>query len=323
MILITGGAGYIGSHCTLDLVKAGFECVVLDSLSEGHKEALQTDNFAQADLSKIDQIRAVFDKYPIKAVIHFAAYCYVGESVTNPEKYYYNNVVNTLNLLQVMKENNVKNIVFSSTCATYGNPKYTPIDEKHPQNPINPYGTTKLMIEKILQDYDKAYGLKYIALRYFNASGADNQAEIGESHLIETHLIPLVLQVAQQKRDSIKIFGEDYDTPDGTCVRDYIHVNDLAQAHRLAVKKLLEGSKSDYYNLGIGKGYSVKEIIEVSEKVTGKKINKEIADRREGDPPVLLADNKKAKTELGWKPEFTEIEDIITTAWNWETNKKY
>jgi len=323
MILITGGAGYIGSHCTLDFIRAGYECVVLDNLSEGHEEALQTKNFCKVDLSKSDEIREVFEKYPIKAVIHFAAFAYVGESVENPQKYYYNNVVNTLNLLSVMLENNVKKIVFSSTCATYGNPEYMPLDEKHPQDPINPYGNTKFVIEKILRDYDKAYGLKYIALRYFNAAGADVEANIGESHRIETHLIPLVLQTALGKRESIKVFGDDYDTPDGTCIRDYIHVNDLAKAHRLAIEKLLAGEESDIFNLGTGKGNSVKEIIDVSEKITGKSINKIITERREGDPPVLTADNKKAKQELGWNPEYTEIEDIIKTAWTWELNRRY
>ncbi len=323
MILITGGAGYIGSHCAFDFSKSSHDYVVLDNLCYGHQEAVFTKNFCKTDLSNIDEIRQVFKKYPIKAVIHFAAFAYVGESVENPQKYYYNNVVNTLNLLNVMLENNVKKIVFSSTCATYGNPKYTPIDEKHPQNPINPYGATKLMIERILKDYDYAYDLKYIALRYFNASGAEEEASIGESHSPETHLIPLVLQTALGKRNCIKVFGNNYETPDGTCIRDYIHVNDLALAHRLAVDNLLNGTDSDIYNLGIGNGYSVKEIIEVSEKVTGKSINKEFVERREGDPPILLADNKKAKHELGWNPKFTEIEDIIQTAWNWELNRRY
>ncbi|MEI8388695.1 MAG: UDP-glucose 4-epimerase GalE [bacterium] len=343
MILITGGAGYIGSHCTLDLIRAGYECVVIDNLSYGHPEAIQqiadkgsmNDEsllkqpcFCKVDLKNIDEIKEVFKKYPIKAVIHFAAFAYVGESVENPQKYYYNNVVNTLNLLSVMLENNVKKIVFSSTCATYGNPEYVPIDEKHPQSPINPYGTTKLMIEKILKDYDSAYELKYIALRYFNASGADdggqlNAVNIGESHSPETHLIPLVLQTALGQRDCIKVFGDDYDTPDGTCIRDYIHVNDLAKAHRLALEKLIKEEKSNFYNLGTGKGFSVKEVIEKSEKITGKLINKQISERREGDPPVLIADNKKVKQELGWNPEYTEIEDIIKTAWNWELNRKY
>lgn len=323
MILIVGGAGYIGSHCTLEFLKSGYECVVLDNLSEGHKEAVKTENFCNVDLSNIDEIRDVFRKYPIKAVIHFAASCYVGESVTDPQKYYYNNLVNTLNLLQVMIEKDVKNIVFSSTCATYGNPKYTPIDEKHPQNPINPYGNTKLMIETVLKDYDRAYGLKYVALRYFNASGSDNAANIGESHGIETHLIPLVLKAALGKNKNLKIFGDDYETPDGTCIRDYIHVNDLAKAHRLAIEKLFKTSQSDFYNLGTGKGFSVKEIIDVSEKITGKEILAEIAPKREGDPPILVASNEKAKNELGWIPEYTDIEKIIESAWFWEKNRRY
>jgi len=328
MILIAGGAGYIGSHCTLDFIRAGYDCAVLDNLSEGHKEALQTDNFYKTDLSNPDAIREVFKKHSIKAVIHFAAYAYVGESVINPQKYYYNNVVNTLNLLRVMLEHNVKNIVFSSTCATYGNPQYTPIDESHPQNPINPYGMTKLMIEKILKDYNRAYGLNYTALRYFNAAGADPTVRIGESHNLETHLIPLVLRTAKGEIDSIKVFGTDYDTPDGTCIRDYIHVNDLSKAHRLAVEQLLTGEgsaeeKNNFYNLGIGKGYSVKEIIEVCEKVVGRSINKEYVERREGDPPVLVAANSKARGKLGWEPEFTDIHDIIRTAWEWEQNRLY
>lgn len=323
MILITGGAGYIGSHCTLELKRAGYDCVVLDNLSEGHQEAIQSENFCKADLGDVEQIRAVFKKYPIDAVIHFAASCYVGESVTDPQKYYNNNVVSTLNLLRVMLEFDVKKIVFSSSCATYGNPLYTPLDEKHSQNPINPYGTTKLMVEKVLQDYDRGYGLKYMALRYFNASGADNEAKIGESHDPETHLIPLVLEVATGKRESIKIFGDDYETPDGTCIRDYIHVNDLSSAHRLALKKLLNGEDSDCFNLGIGKGFSVKEIINISKEIIGKAIKSEIADRREGDPPVLYANNEKAKSKLGWEPAFTKIEDIISTAWNWEQNRRY
>ena len=323
MILVAGGAGYIGSHCTLDLQRAGYDCVVLDNLSEGHREAVQTEHFCQADLADVEQTREVFRKYPIEAVIHFAAHCYVGESVTNPQKYYYNNVVNTLNLLQVMLEFGVKKIVFSSTCATYGNPVYTPIDEKHPQSPINPYGMTKLMIEKIFQDYDRAYGLKYTALRYFNAAGADNEANIGESHDPETHLIPLVLEVAAGKRECIKVFGDDYETPDGTCIRDYIHVNDLSSAHRLAVRKLLDGGSSNFYNLGIGKGFSVKEIIDITREITGKSIKQEIVARREGDPPILYANNIKAKTELGWEPKFTRIDDIISTAWYWEQNRRY
>jgi len=323
MILITGGAGYIGSHCTLEMQRAGYDCVVLDNLSEGHKEAVQTENFCLADLKNPDEIREVFKKYDIEAVIHFAASCYVGESAINPEKYYYNNVVTTLNLLGAMKECGVKNIVFSSTCATYGNPEYTPIDEKHPQNPINVYGRTKLVMEGILKDYDRAYGIKHMALRYFNAAGADSAANIGESHDPETHLVPLVLQAAAGRRESIKVFGNDYETPDGTCIRDYIHVKDLSSAHRLAVEKLLSGGESGFYNLGTGQGHSVSEIIKSCEKVTGQTVKQEFAPRREGDPAVLYADNKKAKNELGWQPEFLEIDDIILTAWNWEKNRRY
>jgi UDP-glucose 4-epimerase len=323
MILIAGGAGYIGSHCTLEFIRNNYDCVVFDNLSEGHKESLQSENFFCGDLSNKDDIKKVFEQYPIDGVIHFAASCYVGVSVTDPQSYYYNNVVNTLNLLSVMLEKNVKRIVFSSTCATYGNPEYMPLDESHPQKPINPYGKTKLMIENILQDYDRAYGLKYMALRYFNASGADPNSNIGESHSPETHLIPLVLQTALGKRDSIKVFGTDYKTPDGTCIRDYIHVNDLSKAHRLAYESLVSNNKSNYYNLGTGKGNSVKEIIEVSEKITGKKIKTEFEDRREGDPPILVASNSKAKNELGWNPDFEDISDIIMSAWNWEKYRRY
>lgn len=323
MLLITGGAGYIGSHCFVDFAKAGYDCIILDNLSKGHEEAIPASSLYKADLSSIDSLREIFKKYPLEAVVHFAADCYVGESVLDPQKYYYNNFVNTLNLLKVMKENNVSKFVFSSSCATYGNPLYTPIDEKHPQNPINPYGKTKLMIEQVLQDYSRAYDFKYMLLRYFNASGANNEKNIGESHNPETHLIPLVLEAAAGKRDSIKIFGNDYDTHDGTCIRDYIHVNDLAKAHRLALEKLLNGENSNFYNLGIGKGYSVNEIIEISEKITGKSINKEITSRREGDPPVLVASNEKARTELKWNPDFVDIEDIIKSAWHWEQNRFY
>lgn len=322
-ILVTGGAGYIGSHCVLGLMKNGFECVVLDNLSEGHKKAVKCPDFIQGDLANLNDIQKVFDKHKIDAVVHFAAYAYVGESVQNPQKYYYNNVVNTLNLLKIMLENNVKNIVFSSTCATYGNPQYMPIDEKHPQNPINPYGYTKLVIENILKDYNKAYKLNYIILRYFNASGADESTQIGESHNIETHLIPLVLKVATGEKQDIKIFGNDYDTPDGTCIRDYIHVNDLSLAHRLAIEKLLKEKISGIYNLGTGRGYSVKEVIGACEKITGQKIAQIITQRREGDPPILYASNDKAKKELGWSFEYTNINDIIKTAWQWEKNKLF
>jgi len=321
MLLIMGGAGYIGSHTTKHLLDNNYECVVADNLIYGHKEAIDKRAvFINADLTDKDSLREIFKNYKIDAVVHFAAFAYVGESVKEPQKYYKNNVVGTINLLEVMKEFGVDKIVFSSTCATYGEPNYTPIDEKHPQKPINPYGKTKLMIESIFEDYKKAYGLKYIALRYFNAAGASADCTIGESHTPETHLIPLVLQ-AIKNRTAVKVFGTDYDTPDGTCIRDYIHVEDLALAHRLAVETL--DKYSGYINLGTGVGTSVKEIIDASERVSGKRCKVEYADRRAGDPAKLYADNKKAKEILGWNPKYMNIEDTIRTALEWEINRKY
>lgn len=322
-ILVAGGAGYIGSHTAKLLEKSGYDIVVLDNLVYGHREAVFTSNFEQVDLADKQALDKVFKKYKIDAVIHFAAYAYVGESVTNPQKYYHNNVVNTLNLLDAMVENGVKNIVFSSTCATYGNPQYTPIDEKHPQFPINPYGRTKLIMEQIMADYEIAYGLKYIALRYFNAAGADSESQIGESHDPETHLIPLALKAIKGEIPQLTIFGTDYDTPDGTCIRDYIHVDDLADAHILAVEKLFKEKTSYCINLGTGIGTSVKEIIDATEDVTGKKVPCILGDRRAGDPPRLYAANEMAKKVLNWNPKYTDIKDIIKTAWNWEQNKKF
>ena len=321
MILIVGGAGYIGSEINKELVNAGYQTVVFDSLVSGHKEAVKWGEFVQGDLSNLDDIRTVFNKYKIEAVLDFAAFIEVGESVLNPQKYYYNNLVNTLNLLQVMKEFEVNKIIFSSTAATFGEPKYTPIDEVHPQWPINPYGWTKLMIERVFSDYDVAYGLKYVALRYFNACGASDEADIGENHNPESHLIPLVLDAAIGKRENIKIFGTDYPTPDGTCVRDYIHVVDLASAHLLALKHLLNGGESKQYNLGNGKGFSVREVIEAVKKVTGKSFQVLEVERRPGDPPVLVASSEKIKNELGWEPKYTEIEAIVATAWKWHQKK--
>jgi UDP-glucose 4-epimerase len=255
--------------------------------------------------------------------MHFSAYAYVGESVTNPEKYYKNNVSATINLLSVMLKYKVKNFIFSSSCATYGNPVYIPIDEKHPQNPVNPYGATKLMVERILADYSKAYGLKYISLRYFNAAGAHPDSSIGESHRIETHIIPLVLKTLTKERESVSVFSTDYDTPDGTCVRDYIHVCDLAIAHRVALEKVLSGKESYCINLGTGKGTSVRELITACEDVTGLKVPVVYDERRPGDPPELVAASRLAKETLGWEPEYRDIHDIIRTAWNWEKSKKY
>lgn len=261
MILITGGAGYIGSHANRLLNQKNYQTVVYDNLVYGHKEAVKWGEFILGDLNDIDQLRLLFSKYSIKAVMHFAAFAYVGESVEDPEKYYLNNVSGTLNILKVMREFNCKYFVFSSTCATYGEPIYIPIDEEHPQNPINPYGKSKLMVEQLLKDYSEAYDFKYVSLRYFNAAGADLHEEIGESHNPETHLIPLILDVVAGKKDDIKVYGTDYTTSDGSAIRDYIHVTDLANAHILAMDYLLKGGKSDYFNLGNGNGHSVSEVI--------------------------------------------------------------
>lgn len=321
-ILVTGGAGYIGSHTVKYLLENDYNVVVVDNLVYGHREAVLTKNFEQIDLADKPALDKVFKKNKLDAVIHFAAFTYVGESVTTPQKYYWNNVVNTLNLLDTMMENGVKNIVFSSTCATYGNPQYTPIDEKHPQNPINPYGKTKLMMEQIMADYETAYDLKYAALRYFNAAGADVQGELGEVHEPETHLIPLVLKAIKGEIPQITVFGTDYDTADGTCIRDYIHVEDLADAHMRAVEKLFETQKSYCINLGTGIGTSVKEIINAAEKVTGKKVPVVYGERRAGDPAKLYASSQKAKEILNWNPKYTDIHEIIKTAWLFEQTKE-
>jgi UDP-glucose 4-epimerase len=323
MILIVGGAGYIGSHTNKLLNEKGYETVVYDNLVYGHVDAVKWGEFVLGDLNDLQQLRLVFSKYNITAVMHFAAYAYVGESVDNPEKYYENNVSNTLNVLKVMREFSCKYFVFSSTCATYGDPQYLPIDEVHPQNPINPYGQTKLMVEKILKDYSKAYDINYVSLRYFNASGADMDAEIGESHDPETHLIPLILDVALGKRDNIKVFGTDYDTEDGSAIRDYIHVTDLAEAHILAFEYLKNSGSSDVFNLGNGDGYSVLEVIDVVRKVTNTEINVILTERRSGDPAKLVGNPDKAHKTLGWKPKFFELEKIISSAWIWHTNRKY
>ena len=316
-VLVTGGAGYIGSHCCKALSQRGFNPITIDNLVYGHKHFVKWGEFFKGDVGNAAHLKKCFSRYKIEALMHFAAYAYVGESVENPLKYYENNVRNTLELLRTALENDVKYIVFSSTCATYGEPQRIPIDEDHPLSPINPYGRTKRMIEEILTDYQAAFGLNYMSLRYFNAAGADPDAEVGEDHHPETHLIPLVLDVAAGKRPVIKVFGTDYQTPDGTCIRDYIHVTDLAQAHLLALERLLDGAGSDVYNLGNGQGFSVLEVIERAKKIAGKTIAAEIADRRPGDPPVLIASNEKAVKELGWKPQYADLDDIIGTAWKW------
>ncbi|MCM3567353.1 UDP-glucose 4-epimerase GalE [Neobacillus mesonae] len=323
MILVVGGAGYIGSHLVKELVETE-EVVVLDNLSTGHRAAV--DNraiFVKGDLGNVDDLLMVFRSYPIKAVMHFAANSLVGESVVDPLKYYENNVASTVMLLKVMKRFKVKNFIFSSTAATYGIPNVDIIDETTQTAPINPYGRSKLMVEQILADFSKAYGLKYVVLRYFNAAGAHKSAAIGESHDPETHLIPIILQHLLGTREQISVFGSDYETEDGTCIRDYIHVTDLASAHILALKALLNGEKSaETYNLGNGLGFSVKEVIETCEKVTGLKANVVMADRRPGDPARLVASSQKIFNELGWKAE-RNLEQIIADAWNWHQNQKY
>ena len=317
MILIVGGAGYIGSHANKELTRRGYKTLILDNLIYGHQESVQWGEFIDGDLGDTAKLREIFTQYKIEAVMHFAAFAYVGESVTDPKKYYLNNVVNTLNLLNVMLEFGIKKFIFSSTCATYGNPVEIPITEAHPQNPINPYGQSKLMVEKILEDYSHAYGLSYVALRYFNAAGADVETEIGEDHDPETHLIPLVLDVALGKRENISVFGSDYETKDGTAVRDYIHVTDLADAHILALEYLNKGNASTIFNLGNGLGYSVQEVIDVAKEVTKKEISTVYSDRREGDPAVLIGSAEKAKEILGWDPQFPDLKSIIETAWKW------
>ena len=321
-ILVIGGAGYIGSHMVRMLAKQGYNPVVFDNLSKGHREAVANYPFELGDLGDKARLTEVFKKYGIEAVMHFAAFAEVGESVKEPSKYYHNNVAKVLDLLDALVENDIKYFVFSSTAATFGEPIRPKIDESHPQNPINPYGNTKLMVEKILADFDTAYGLKATALRYFNASGADDSGEIGESHNPETHLIPIVLQAAAGKRASIKMFGTDYPTPDGTCVRDYVHVNDLARAHILALEKMFKDNVSERFNLGSGNGFSVAEIVKEAKRITCIDFTVEKAPRRDGDPAVLVADSAKAERILGWKPQYN-LTRIIETAWNWEQHRKY
>jgi len=323
MILVVGGAGYIGSHINKLLNQQGYETVVFDNLVYGHREAVKWGALEIGDLSDKDRIEEVFEKYRIEAVFHFAAYAYVGESVTNPSKYYHNNVANTLNLLDVMVKHDVKYIVFSSTCATYGVPNEVPITENMPQNPINPYGASKKMVERVLADYHNAYGLNYGCLRYFNAAGADPDGEIGESHEPETHLIPLVLAAAAGDRENIKVFGTDYPTRDGSCIRDYIHVTDLADAHKRAMDYLKNGGESTCMNLGNCIGNSVLEVIEAAKEVTGKEIPVVLDDRRAGDPPALVGSAKKAEDVLGWKPQYGDIKVILKHAWDWYCNKEY
>lgn len=320
-ILVLGGAGYIGSHTALELVRAGREVVVADSLVTGFRSAVpEKARFYHGDIRDFDFLDDLFHREKIDAVIHFAAYSLVGESVTNPLKYYDNNLYGTKVLLEAMVKNNVKKIVFSSTAATYGEPENIPILESDRTCPTNPYGETKLAMEKMFKWTAEAHGLRYVSLRYFNACGADESGKIGEAHNTETHLIPLILQVPNGKRESISIYGTDYDTPDGTCIRDYIHVTDLASAHILAVQYLENGGESDIFNLGNGVGYSVREVIDTARKITGHAIPAVETPRRAGDPARLVASSEKAKKILGWKPVHDSLEEIIASAWNWHKN---
>lgn len=322
-ILVTGGAGYIGSHFVNLLASKNIDVVVIDNLCRGHKEAVHSNAvFEKYDILDFENLYKALSFHKPDAVVHFAAFAYVGESVENPHLYYNNNVIGSFNLIKACKEVGVNKFIFSSTCSIYGNPEKIPISEDQKSNPINPYANTKLIIEKILNDFDVAYGMKYISLRYFNAAGADPSGLIGESHLPEPHLIPIVLETALQKRETVLVFGNDYSTNDGTCIRDYIHVNDLADAHLKAIDYLYKVGDSQVINLGTGIGNSVLDIINRAINITGKKINYRIVERRAGDPAVLVADFRKAEKLLKWKPNFS-IDQIISTAWNWHRNPKY
>lgn len=320
-ILVTGGAGYIGSHACKALAKAGYTPIAYDNLVYGHECAVKWGPLEIGDIADRNRLDAVIKQYQPEAVMHFAAYAYVGESVRAPGKYYRNNVAGTLTLLEVMHDHQIDKLIFSSTCATYGIPEQVRITEDHPQQPINPYGMSKLMIEQILRDFDYAHGLRSISLRYFNAAGADPEGEIGESHDPETHLIPLILDAAAGIRPVISVFGDDYDTPDGTCIRDYIHVSDLADAHVLALRDLEKGAGTTAYNLGNGMGFSVREVIKAVEVVTKRSVPFEIGPQRAGDPPRLVGDASRAKDELWWRPQFTTLQEIIDTAFKWHSTK--
>ena len=321
-ILVVGGAGYIGSHMVKMLHDLGHKVITFDNLSSGFRDAVLGGEFVKGDLANISAIDQVFVQYKPDAVMHFASYIQVGESVQHPDKYYLNNFTNTLNLLNVMVKHGVMNFIFSSTAAVFGEPAYVPIDESHPKVPLNPYGRSKWMVEQVLADYERAYGLKSVCLRYFNAAGADPSGLLGERHEPETHLIPLVLQAISGKRPHISVFGRDYDTPDGTCIRDYIHIVDLCSAHLLALKQLAVDGISRRFNLGNGAGFSVQEVISVAEQVTGKKVTVIDGPRRDGDPARLVADATLAKNTLGWKPIYTDLATIIKHAWAWEVKSR-
>ncbi len=316
-ILVTGGAGYIGTHMVKALLEAGHAPVTLDNLSKGHRHLLPGGEFIQGDVGDGALLDRIFRTRPIDAVMHFAAFIEVGESVADPMKYYANNASATVCLLQAMLRNGIRRFIFSSSAAVYGEPQYTPIDEAHPCRPVSPYGDSKHFIETVLSHIDLAHGFRFVSLRYFNAAGADPSGAIGECHQPETHLIPLVLEAALGKRSGVKLFGTDYDTPDGTCLRDYIHVNDLVSAHLLALNHLMDGGASEVFNLGNSRGYSVRQVIETAARVTGRHIEVVEAGRRPGDPAVLVADAARIRRMLGWKPACEDLEQIVRTAWNW------
>ncbi len=316
-ILVVGGAGYIGSYMVKMLAQKGYWPIVLDNLSRGHRELVVAGELVEGDLFDEKLLEEIFTTNRIEAVFHFAALAYVGESMLQPSLYYKNNVCATWKLLDKMVQHGVNLFIFSSTCATYGEPQWLPLTEDHPQNPISPYGRTKLVIEWMLEDFRVAYGLKYINLRYFNAAGADPEGEVGEWHEPETHLIPNILLSLLRKSKSLEIYGNDYPTPDGTCIRDYIHIHDLCSAHMLALDYLLDGGEPASFNLGNGEGYSILDIIRATEKVTGMRVKYEYRDRRPGDPARLIGSAEKARKVLGWSPRYGDIETIIETAWNW------
>ena len=323
-ILVSGGAGYIGSHAVQALQNAGYDVVILDNLVYGHRDIVENVLKVEmifGDTSDRSLLDKIFTTHNITAVMHFAAYIFVGESVKDPRKYYHNNVVGTLTLLEAMLKASIKKFVFSSTAAIYGEPQTSPIPEDHPKNPINPYGASKRMIEQILADFEIAYDFKSVCFRYFNAAGAHPNSLTGEDHNPETHLIPLVLFAALGKRDSISIFGTDYNTPDGTCIRDYIHVCDLADDHVLGLEYLLNGGESDIFNLGNGNGFSVREVIETVKEVTGREFRVEERDRRPGDPPILVGSSEKARKVLGWSPKYPEVKEIVAHAWQWHQKR--
>lgn len=319
MILVTGGAGYIGSHTVRELRSRGYDVVVYDNLSTGHIESIGDALFVKGDLFDVELLKDTFKKYGVDSVIHFAAYSLVGESMINPLKYYKNNVSGTLCLLEAMTACDVKHLVFSSSAATYGDTGEDIITENSPQSPTSVYGMTKLMMERLMADFDRAYGMKYVALRYFNAAGAHADGDIGEDHNPESHLIPIIMQVLNGKREKLGIFGDDYPTFDGTCIRDYIHISDLADAHIKALESLRAGANSNFYNLGNGNGFSVKQVIETVANVTGRNVNYEVVPRRAGDPAILVASSDKIRRELGWKPQFDSLEKIVASAWKWHS----